>query len=113
MLGLVSIWNGGFHLLSIVAGATVAVIYFLTSAFFSRWALEKSSGLAQVIVLGGFLARLTLFSVIFYLLWKLFQVEITGCLIAFVVAYTLFLPITVRVLAKNSSGQDILFSTRR
>lgn len=99
--------------MSIAIGVVIAVVYFLTSTFLSTWALKKRAGLAQSIVLSGFLARLTLLGVIFYLLWRFFQVRITDCLITFIVAYTLILPITVKLLAKSASGRDVLFSSRR
>jgi hypothetical protein len=87
-----------------LVGFTLALLNFLASTFLSSKVIYRSKLTSVVIALGGFIARLTALSLIFYGLTRVKEIHFQTALLSFAICFTLFLIIkTMRFYRKLGS----------
>lgn len=87
-----------------MVGFTLALLNFLASTFISSKVIYRSKLTSVVIALGGFIARLTALSLIFYGLTRMKEIHFQTALLSFAICFTLFLIIkTMRFYRKLGS----------
>lgn len=87
-----------------MVGFTLALLNFLASTFISSRVVYHSKLTSVVIALGGFIARLTALSLIFYGLTRVKEIHFQTALLSFAICFTLFLIIkTMRFYRKLGS----------
>lgn len=87
-----------------MVGFTLALLNFLVSTFISSKVIYRSKLTSVVIALGGFIARLTALSLIFYGLTRVKEIHFQTALLSFAICFTLFLIIkTMRFYRKLGS----------
>lgn len=78
-------------LLGGIIGVTLALLNFLTSIFVSTKVIFGTKLTSVALALGGFLARLTVLSLLFYALSKVRGVHFQTALVSFIFCFTLCL----------------------
>ncbi len=87
-----------------IVGIALALLNFLASTFISSKVIYRSKLTSVVIALGGFIARLTALSLIFYGLTRVKEIHFQTALLSFAICFTLFLIIkTMRFYRKLGS----------
>ena len=106
-VGLLTILFGRHHpfLLGAGVGLLLALANFYISLALSSKALTTSLIKSEVIILFGFLFRLTALGFIFYVLSKVDALNIIAVLITFLICFSLFLIFEVRVLSRGAGVQ--------
>ncbi len=76
-------------LLGIMIGVVLALLNFIASGFYSSRIVTQSKMTSVVLVLLGFIGRLTMIGIIFYGLTKVKWIHFQASLITFVIFFTL------------------------
>ena len=77
-------------LLGMITGIVLALLNFLVSAFYTSRVISHSKMNSIVLILIGFITRLTMIGIIFYALTKVKWIHFQTSLITFVIFFTLF-----------------------
>ncbi|MCL4500026.1 MAG: ATP synthase subunit I, partial [Chloroflexi bacterium] len=89
-------------------GLVMVAAYFAMGIYTAGRALEKSVGLAQVLVMGGFWIRLTILGVVVYLLSLVKGINLMSAVLTFAIGYSIVLPVSLAVwlpTEKTKGGQ--------
>jgi len=76
-------------LLGMITGAALALLNFLASAFYSSKIISHDKMISVLLLLIGFITRLTMIGIIFYGLTRVKWVHFQTSLISFVIVFTL------------------------
>ncbi|MHB0976675.1 MAG: hypothetical protein ACYC1U_05720 [Candidatus Aquicultorales bacterium] len=88
--GLPAFWGA-------LIGIVLVAAYFAMAVFTAGKALEKSVGLAQGLVVGGFWIRLTILGVVIYTVSFFEEISLVSTVLTFAIGYSLVLPIALAI----------------
>jgi len=76
-------------LLGMIAGVALALLNFLASGFYSSRVPSHSGSTSVVLILVGFIVRLTMVGIVFYILTRVKWIHFQTSLITFAIFFTL------------------------
>lgn len=87
-------------------GLVLVAVYFGMAIYTAGKALEKSVGLAQGLVVGGFWLRLMILGVILYLISLVKGINLIAVILTFAIGYSIILPISLGVWLPTKRGKS-------
>ena len=77
-------------LLGVIIGVALALLYFFASEFYSSRVTSQAKMTSAVLILLGFIVRLTMIGIVFYILARVKGIHFQTALITFAASFTLF-----------------------